>query len=88
MPDTNPPGLRFGAPLGPGARHPLLCGSVTVGAVFPPAQETGPWAWRVWVNGKSFPSEGMAADRSRAKDAAKFAFRAFLDQAGLELRRE
>jgi hypothetical protein len=65
-----------------------MCGSVTVGAVFPPGGREGNWAWRVWVNGKSFPSEGTAKDQARAKAAAIAAFRGFLDQAGLELRRD
>lgn len=86
MPDTDPPVLRFGAPLTPGARHPLLCGSVTVGAVFPPAQGTGLWFWRLWINCKGLPSIGNATDEPRAKAAAIAAFRAFLDAAELEIR--
>ena len=88
MPDTEPHVLRFGAPLGPGARHPLLCGSLTVGAVFPPAQESGPWFWRLWINGKGLPGIGQAKDEPRAKAAAIAAFRAFLDAAELEVRRD
>lgn len=80
--------LRFDPPLAPSARHCLNCGSVTVGAVFPPAKESGPWTWRVWQNGKSFPSEGTAKDEPRAKAAAIAAFRAFLDAAELEVRRD
>lgn len=42
MPDT----LRFAAPIYPAGRHCLLCGSATVGAVFPPVgegQHRHPW---------------------------------------------
>lgn len=75
--------LRFAAPVYPGGRHCLLCGSVTVGAVFPPHGAREKWRWRVWVNGKTCATEGAAKTERDAKDAAIAAFRDFLREASL-----
>lgn len=79
--------LRFAAPVFPGGRHCLVCGSVTVGAVFPPVgNDPGrlPWVWRVWVNGRTCADDGRAKTELAAKSAAIGAFRTFLQDAGLQ----
>ena len=83
--------LRFAAPLYPGGRMCLICGSATVGAVFPPAgeaQHRHPWVWRVWVTSDLKTREGRAKSEYAAKNAAMAAFKDFLRMAGLEVRRD
>ena len=76
--------LRFLPPAYPGGRLPLFCGSVAVGAVFPPAGDPpGKWAWRVWVTAQLYASEGQSTTEAKAKAAAIAAFRVFLDAARL-----
>ena len=85
------PTLRLAAPVYPGGRICLLCGTVTVGAVFPPVghpQDRLPWVWRLWVHGKISAPEGRAKTEQAAKNAALAAFRDFLRAAGLEVKQD
>ena len=75
---------RFAAPLYPGGRMCLLSGSVTVGAVFPPAQAGGLWRWVVWVTPVAFAGNGEARTEQAAKNAALAHWRDFLAAAGLQ----
>lgn len=82
QPET--PTIRFAAPLYPQGRMCLLCGSVTVGAVFPPVgTPPNKWAWRVWVTADGFARDGSAKSEQAAKTAAMAAFSDFLTAAGL-----
>lgn len=84
MAETTTTTIRFAAPIYPGGRHCLLCGTVTVGAVFPPAgNPPNKWAWRVWVNGNGSASVGHAKDEAKAKVGAMSAFNDFLAAADL-----
>ncbi len=74
--------VRFAAPLYPGGRHCLLCGTVTVGAVFPPPVSGDDWTWRLWVGGDLVP-EGRAKSERSAKNALLARFRDFLRAAEL-----
>ncbi len=85
MTDTNHPVLRFAAPVYPGGRHCLLCGTITIGAVFPPAVTGGYWTWRQWVNAGLATPEGRARSEQAAKAAMLARFREFLREAGLEV---
>lgn len=76
--------LRFAEPRYPGGRHCLLCGSATVGAVFPPAVAGDDWCWRLWVSGETFAPDGRAKSEQAAKNALLGRFRAFLRAAELE----
>lgn len=83
MPDAT---LRFAAPLYPNGRHCLLCGTVTVGAVFPPCGDPpNKWVWRVWVTATGHTADGQAKSEESAKAAARTEFRKFLEAAGLEV---
>lgn len=75
--------LRFAAPVYPGGRHCLLCGKVTVGAVFPPTRPGHAWHWRLWLNGKTCATTGNAKSEQAAKNATLAACRDFLREAGL-----
>lgn len=88
MPDTNHPVLRFAAQIYPGGRHCLLCGAITVGAVFPPAVTGDNWTWRQWINAGPSTPEGRARTEQAAKAALLARFRDFLREAGLEARNE
>lgn len=77
--------IRFAAPAYPGGRHCLMCGKITVGAVFPPVgHPPNQWTWRLWIYppGDRAP-EGRAKDETRAKHAALTAFGNFLKEAQL-----
>jgi len=81
--------LRFAAPIYPGGRMCLLCGSVTVGAVFPPnGTPPGDWAWRVWVTATGQTLDGKARSEDAAKRAAMAAFQKFLFAADLTVAAE
>lgn len=81
-------GVRFAAPTYSGGRHCLLCGSVTVGAVFPPVgHPPNKWAWRVWVTASGQAEHGHSKSEALAKANAKAAFREFLKVARLEVKR-
>lgn len=75
--------VRFAAPLYPGGRHCLLCGTVTVGAVFPPAVRGDDWTWRQWISGGAYTPEGRAKSEQAAKNALLARFRDFLRAAEL-----
>lgn len=76
--------LRFAAPAYPGGRHCLMCGSVTVGAVFPPAVKGDDWVWRLWVSGETSAPHGRAKSEQAAKNAFLARFRDFLRAAELQ----
>ena len=76
--------IRFAAPLYPGGRHCLLCGTVTVGAVFPPVTIGEKWGWRLLVGGEQAATEGRAKSEQAAKNALLARFRDFLRAAELE----
>jgi hypothetical protein len=78
--------LRFAAPIYPGGRHCLLCGTATVGAVFPPSNPKGQWQWRVWVTANCISQEGHGKSEQSAKNAALAVFKDFLTAAGLQVR--
>lgn len=75
--------VRFAAPLYPGGRHCLLCGTVTVGAVFPPLVAGDKWVWRQWVSGEATPPSGWAKSEQAAKNALLARWRDFLRAAEL-----
>lgn len=78
------PNIRFAAALYPGGRMCLLCGSVTVGAVFPPVgNPPNKWSWRVWVTANGHAQDGSAKSELAAKNAALSAFRDFTYATGL-----
>lgn len=84
MPDPN---IRFAAPLHPGGRICLLCGSVTVGAVFPPVGNNpgrNPWAWRLFSFGANPVRDGRAKDETTAKGHLTAAFALTLAEARLQ----
>lgn len=81
-------GIRFAAPIFPGGRHCLLCGSVTVGAVFPPAGGADKWRWRLFPFGANPSREGRAKDEVTAKGHLTAAFALTLAEAGLATIRE
>ncbi len=62
-------------------------GSVEIGAIFPPGDGGRVWRWRLWTNGKSWPSEGHFASEAGAKQGLGDAWAAFLARAGLEATR-
>lgn len=74
---------RFAAPLRPGGRHCLLSGSLTVGAVFPPAGPDDRWHWRLWVL-PEIPRTGRARTEAAAKAALLLRWEAFLEDAALK----
>jgi len=80
--------IRFAASPYPKGRQCLLCGEIAVGAVFPPAYDTGKWMWRIWLNGRNTPSEGEAKTEDAAKSAALRAFNTFLAAANLTTKTE
>ena len=76
-------GVRFAAPVYPGGRHCLLCGSITVGAVFPPAG-AGRWRWSLFGFGANPARAGGAKDEATAKGHLMAAFALTLVEAGLQ----
>lgn len=78
--------LRFAAPVYPGGRHCLLCGSVTVGAVFPPVGADTRWRWRLFGFGANPAREGRAKSEALAKAELQTAFKGTLTDANLEVR--
>lgn len=78
--------VRFAAPLYPGGRQCLLCGTVTVGVVYPPAKDGDGWLWRAAITDKGQPTDGweVAASEQAAKNALLARFRDFLRAAELE----
>ena len=78
--------IRFAAPVHPGGRHCLLCGSVTMGAVFPPAGNdpgSNPWVWRLFGFGANPAREGRAKTAETAKGHLLAALALTLAEAGL-----
>ena len=75
--------LRFAAPLYPGGRHCLLSGSVTMGAVFPPAKSGGKWRWTLFQFGANPARNGEAKDEAAAKGHLMAALAMTLAHAGL-----
>lgn len=78
--------IRFAAPIFPGGRHCLLCGSVTVGAVFPPVGADTKWRWRLFPFGANHAREGREKSEAMARAQVRAAFKATLQDAGLEVR--
>lgn len=74
--------VRFTAPLHEGGRHCLLCGSITMGAVFPPGGG-GKWVWRLFSFGANQPREGLAKDEQTANGRLLAALVLTLAKAGL-----
>lgn len=81
------PILRFAAPLYPGGRHCLMCGSVTMGAVFPPAGSDPRWRWRLLGFGANPSRDGAAKDEPTAKGHLMAALSLTLAEARLDVRR-
>lgn len=79
--------LRFAASVHPNGRMCLMCGSATVGAVFPPVgTPPGDWVWRVWIHENPVSTrEGRAKSELAAKNAALAAFEVFLRAANLQV---
>lgn len=78
--------IRFAAPLHEGGRHCLLCGSVTMGAVFPPVGSNpgkNPWTWRLFSFGANMARDGRAKDEQTAKGHLLAALALTLAEAGL-----
>ena len=82
---TDAPTLRFAAPVYPGGRHCLLCGSATVGAIFPPVGLGGEWVWRVWVTADRTTRDGRTKSEATAKAKCRAAFKDFLATAQLQI---
>ena len=80
--------LRFAAPIYPGGRHCLLCGSVTVGAAFPPVRAGDKWRWSLFPFGANPTREGGAKDEVTAKGRLMAAFALTLKEAGLAPQKE
>ena len=74
--------IRFAAPIHEGGRHCLLCGSVTMGAVFPPVG-SGTWGWRLFSFGANPARNGLAKDEQTAKGHLMAALALTLAEAGL-----
>ena len=71
----------------PNSRILARSGQIDIGAVFPPLgniRSRNPWAWRLWVNGRSWPVEGAAKTEAAARDALQAAWCAFLTAADLK----
>jgi len=89
IPDTGNmprPTIRFAAPVYPGGRHCLLCGSVTMGAVFPPVGNDpgrNPWVWRLFSFGANPARDGRAKDETTAKGHLMAALALTLAEAAL-----
>jgi hypothetical protein len=66
-----------------GARDVYVCGDVPVGAVFTQIDARGRARWRLWLNGRDEPTEGVEADYVRAKRALENRFQHFLERAEL-----
>ncbi|WP_411033827.1 hypothetical protein [Shinella sp. BYT-45] len=66
------------------SRLVYVCGTVSVGAVFPPACPGGKWRWRMLVDGRLSPEEGKAKTQDEARQAVEKRFAAFLDRAALK----
>lgn len=81
MNGTSPP--RFAAPLHPGGRHCLLCGNVTLGAVFPPTNPGQKWRWMLFNFGENPARDGIANNEREAKGHLSAAFALTLTQAEL-----
>lgn len=75
--------IRFAAPAYPGGRMCLLSGTVTMGAVFPPAGPEDKWAWRLFAFGAHPSRTGTAKSEAKAKDALLDALANRLAEAGL-----
>lgn len=75
--------IRFAAPIYPGGRHRLLCGCVTMGAVFPPSLPNDKWRWRLFGFGANPAREGEAKDEATAKGHLSGALALTLAEAGL-----
>ena len=85
MSDTPQKTLRFAAPVYPGGRHCLICGNVTVGAVFPPGGGGRRWHWRMWFTGANHPDTGDAKSEETAKAATMAAFWKVMEAAELKV---
>jgi hypothetical protein len=66
-----------------GPKDIYLCGDIPVGAVFSQIDQRGRARWRLWLNGRDAPSEGVEADYLKAKRALENRFHAFLEKAEL-----
>ena len=78
--------IRFAAPVYEGGRRCLLCGSVTMGAVFPPTSDKAGrnhWRWSLFPFGANGAHEGRAKDEATAKGHLLAAFAITLAEAGL-----
>lgn len=75
--------LHFAAPSYRGGRHLLKCGSVSVGAVFPPVRGTE-WQWRCFLTELGQTAQGTAKSELAAKNELLARFRDFLRSAELE----
>lgn len=78
--------IRFADPIYEGGRQYLLCGSVTMGAVFPPLginSGRSPWVWRLFPFGAGQAREGRAKDEQTAKGHLLAALAITLAEAGL-----
>ena len=78
--------IRFAAPIHEGGRHCLLCGSVTMGAVFPPDKlrpGRNPWTWRLFGFGANPARDGNSKDEQTAKGHLMAALALTLAEAGL-----
>lgn len=82
--------IRFVPSWYPSGRILLRAGECDVGAVYPPLTDpraTKPsarWVWRLWINGRTVPSEGREKTEDEAKAALLAAWLAFLSHAGAQ----
>lgn len=72
------------APSYAGDRRVAMCGTVEVGAIFPPLGSEKKWRWRLWGGAGSFAKEGTAPTELGAKVALDNAWAGFLNRAGLQ----
>lgn len=70
----------------PQARIVACSGEIEIGAVFPPLgkmQGRNRWTWRLWVNGKSWATDGASRTEQAAQEALMTAWQGFLAAANL-----
>lgn len=80
--------LRFIPPAYDSDRRLLRCGTIDVGAVFPPIgtpRDSLPWVWQLWLSGRSWALEGRAKSELAAKNKLMAEFEEFLRNAGLQV---
>ncbi len=74
--------IRFLPPSWPGDRRLAMCGSVEVGAVFPPCGAMTKWRWTLWI-AEAAGTCHRARSEAEAKAALQAAWAQWMAKAGL-----